>query len=161
MRWIALLIIFVSCSSNQLSRREEVENRWSILERSIDNGWKKSKILNMLGEPSRKHLKNEESWIYNSKQTGFQEWVIHFDLKSKKVIGVTFGPTGILDKEFTQDKILKRWGKLNCKKRKSDMYMKGHTVYQDTFYLCDGNKRVDLNRYGEVTWISVSRNMSN
>ncbi|MCT4643160.1 MAG: outer membrane protein assembly factor BamE [Bacteriovoracaceae bacterium] len=157
MKWILLLITIVSCSSNQLSIKEAAESKWSVLEQSIVSNWNKSKVLSLLGEPSQKSGKNEDSWVYYSDQTRLQEWVIGFDIKSKKVIKVTFGPTGFLNTEFTLDKILKRWKGSSCKKMKSKMYTKGHTVYQDTYYLCGPNKRIDVNRYNEVTWISVSK----
>ncbi|MGB0453772.1 MAG: hypothetical protein ACPGJV_08645 [Bacteriovoracaceae bacterium] len=157
MKWMLMATIFFSCSTYQSTRKKEIERRWLILERAIEDRWTQKEIVNLLGSPESKDRdKEDESWSYSSEESGVQEWSISFNLKSKIVSYISYGPTGSLDNDFTLDKILKRWESLNCKKKKSKMYTRGHTVYQDQYYLCDGNKRIDYNRYNEVSWIRVS-----
>ncbi len=153
-----IIFIAIGCTTFKNVSRDEVEKRWSILEDAIDKKWHKENVLNILGVPERKNSDNEdESWFYNSKETGYQEWVISFNLKNESVTSIGFGPTGSMDKKFTLPKILERWKKYNCVNNKSEWYTKGHTVYQDSYYLCDGNRKIEHNRYMEVSWIGVRR----
>lgn len=152
-----ILFLVISCTTFKDNSRNAIEQRWSILESAISAKWTKTNILNILGSPKSKKLdKEDETWFYDSKETSYQEWIISFGLKSETVTNIIFGPTGSMNTEFTLDKILMRWKKYNCVNKKSGWYAKGHTVYQDTYYLCDGNKRIDYNRYGEVSWIKIS-----
>lgn len=157
MKWILLLSLLISCSTTKRTFQENINKRWAILEDAITQNWDQSKIVKLLGVPQKK-IKDEikEYWSYYSSKNGIQEWSISFSLKSKKVTYVGYNPTGLMDAEFTLDKILKRWKKNNCMDKKSDWYAKGHTVYQDNYYLCDGNKRIYYNRYEEVSWIKIS-----
>jgi hypothetical protein len=156
MKWVLLISIIVSCSSHMLLNKKRIEKRWSVLESAVDKKWNQKKVLFELGKPENKDLDNEsESWFYYSSDEGGQEWSISFRLKDKTVSYVGFNSPESIASEFTLDKILKRWKKLNCKKKKSKMYAKGHSVYRDQYYLCDGKKRIDYNRYKEVSWIRV------
>ncbi len=156
MRWLFIILFAISCTSFKHVGNDEIEKRWSILELAINEKWTKKDIFHILGNPeSRKPDEEGESWFYDSKENDYQEWVISFNLKGEIVTNIGFGPTGSMGKEFTLPKILERWKNLNCKKKKSKWYSKGHTVYQDIYYICDGGKRIDYNRYNEVSWIRV------
>ena len=152
----AVLFLVISCTTFKDNSRNTMEQRWSILEKAISDKWTQEDIRHILGTPqSKKFDQEDETWFYDSKESGYQEWIISFNIKDKIVMNIGFGPTGLMDKEFTLSKILERWKKYNCVSKKSDWYSKGHTVYQDTYYLCDGNRKIEYNRYEEISWIWV------
>ncbi len=155
MKYLLIIMLLTSCSSHQRTTEEKVKSKWIILENAVSEKWTPEKILERLGKPKEmRSNKGGESWYYQSSENGYQEWSI--GIKGGIVTGLIYFPTGSMNDEFTLDKILKRWKKFNCKKKKSERYMKGHTVYQDQYYLCDGNKRIEYDRYNEVSWIRVN-----
>lgn len=156
MKYIVMIALFLSCSSSELSLQTKVEPKWLILEKAIAENWDQGRILQILGSPKEKTKeKFKEFWLYESSENGVQEWSFSFNIVNKRITYIGFNPTGSMDKEFTLEKILKRWKRYNCINKKSDWYMKRHTVYQDTYYICDGNRRINYNRYKEVSWIRI------
>ncbi len=156
MKYLLTIMLLSACSSYHITSEEKTKANWSILELAIKEKWSTGGIVKLLGKPKKIITKQDsESWYYESSENGSQEWSIGF--KDKIVNGILFIPTGSMDSRFTLDEILKRWSNLNCKKKKSKWYSKGHTVYQDQYYICNGSKRIDYNRYNEVSWIKVTK----
>ncbi len=155
MRYILIIILINACSSYSLSIEEKIQLRWAILENAVNKKWNQERISSELGEPAEKHIdKNNESWFYYAQEEG-QEWSISFDLKDKTVSYIGYNPPELFAMKFTLDKILERWKKFNCENKK-ERFVRGHgTVHDIQYYVCDGGKRIDYNRYGEVSWIRV------
>ena len=156
MKYFFILMLLMACSAHKVSTKEKVRIRWAILENAINESWTSDKIIALLGKPTEIEFdKGSKSFYYESPENGFQEWSIGF--KENVTTGISFQPTGIMRKEFALKKIRERWEKYNCVNKISDLYRKGHTIYRDEYYLCDGGKRIDYNRYKEVSWIRVKR----
>ena len=154
MKSILLIIFFLGCTPCQLDIKEKAEKHWAVLEQAVYEKWSQERVLKSLGEPKEKSLgKKNESWSYDT-PNGYQEWSFSFDLKEKNVLHVGYSPTESMTGQFTLEKILARWKKLNCKKKK-ERIIKPHVIRDIEYYLCDGNKRINYNIYNEVSWIWI------
>ena len=112
-------------------------------------------IIENIGQPLKKYSKKSyETWYYESLETSLQEWSI--EISNKMIKGIIYFPSSSRGNDFTLVKVLKHWKNLNCKQKKSDLYRRGHTYYQDNYYLCDDNKKIDINKYNEITSIRVN-----
>jgi hypothetical protein len=159
MKWIFLLVFLLSCSSQELSTPEENEKKWFVLEQAIDNDWTQEKVLQELGEATEKSLlKGEEFWSYDNSKSESLEWTISFNTVSKKIMHITFSPFKDTRKDFTLDKVLTRWKRFNCQKKK-ELYQStnGHLIKEIEYYICDGGKQISYNQYGEIRWIKITK----
>lgn len=153
-----IISLLISCSSaKKLTEQEEIEKRWFVLEHAVSENWTQEKILQELGQPQEKSLhEGEEFWSYDAEGGEAQQWSVRFNPKNREIKHLAFSPYKLTRKGFTLDEVLERWKKFDCKP-KEERFVSGHTVHDIQYYVCDGGKRVDYNRYKDVSWIRVKK----
>lgn len=150
---IILMLALIGCSSADRAL-DTTEKNWSILELAVAQNWDNEHVQRILGAPAKIETDQQyETWYYYAEGSKHQRWIVSFELSRKEVVTVGFSPTKAIDEAFSLDSVLARWKNFNCVEHNVQRPTKGHTVLRDLTYRCDGKRKIEYNRYRELTWI--------
>ncbi|NOT77599.1 MAG: hypothetical protein HOP07_01200 [Bacteriovoracaceae bacterium] len=153
------LFLIGSCAldsmKNKTHNAPDLNDDWAMIEKIESEKWSREKVVSFLGEPHKVMSDKKdkfEALFYNYPRTNHQQWSFEFS-KENALLNITFVPTTINREDFTISSITQKWGVICTKKKEVDTSM--HFI-RNIYYLdCGKNHRAYLNRYDEVTSLTI------